>query len=82
MAAQRRPDLVTQDAGDFVRDLLATPQEQGVTRVLYHSVMWQYLPGATRDAIIAMMAAAGARGHRGAPAGLGAAGNQPANLRA
>lgn len=55
LAGQKRPDLVQQDAGDFVRAFLTRPQEEGVTRALYHSVMWQYLPVATRDAIAAMM---------------------------
>lgn len=59
LAGEQRPDLVRQDAGDFVREMLARPQEQGVTRVLYHSVMWQYLPEATREAIAAAMARAG-----------------------
>ena len=59
LAGEQRPDLVKQDAGDFVREILVHPQEQGVTRVLYHSVMWQYLPRETRDAITAAMEAAG-----------------------
>ena len=60
LASERRPDLVEQDAGDFVREMLARPQEAGVTRVLYHSVMWQYLPPETREAISAAMDTAGA----------------------
>jgi len=60
LAGEKRPDLVRQDAGDFVRDLLARPQEAGITRVLYHSVMWQYLPVETRDAITKAMERAGA----------------------
>jgi hypothetical protein len=35
------------------------PQDRGVTRVLYHSVMWQYLPVSTRDAITVAMERAG-----------------------
>ncbi|HWK42899.1 MAG TPA: DUF2332 domain-containing protein [Croceibacterium sp.] len=60
LAAQKRPDLVRQDAGDFVTDMLARPQADRVTRVLYHSVMWQYLPVATRADITAAMERAGA----------------------
>ncbi|WP_319018207.1 DUF2332 domain-containing protein [Altererythrobacter sp. CC-YST694] len=61
LAAQKKPDLVKLDAGDFVTAMLARPQQQGVTRVLYHSVMWQYLPQETRAAITAAMEAAGAQ---------------------
>nr|WP_241773084.1 DUF2332 domain-containing protein [Erythrobacter sp. SG61-1L] len=59
LAAQQKPDLVRMDAGDFVADMLARPQQEGVTRVLYHSVMWQYLPHETRAAITAAMEEAG-----------------------
>jgi hypothetical protein len=61
LAAERRPDLVQADAGDWVPAMLAEPQQEGVTRVLYHSIMWQYLPAATRASITAAMEAAGAR---------------------
>ncbi|WEK47687.1 MAG: DUF2332 domain-containing protein [Candidatus Andeanibacterium colombiense] len=59
LAGEQRPDLVRQDAGEFVAELVKRPQAEGVTRVLYHSVMWQYLPPATRDAITAAMERAG-----------------------
>jgi hypothetical protein len=59
LAGEKRPELVAQDAGDFVLEMLARPQQPGVSRVLYHSVMWQYLPPATRDLIRDAMAAAG-----------------------
>lgn len=60
MARECPPDLVAADAFAFVRDCLAQPQPEGRARVLFHSVMWQYLPQATRDAITAAMEAAGA----------------------
>jgi len=60
LAGERRPDLVAQDAGDFVLDMLARPQPAGVTRVLQHSVMWQYLPKLTRAVIEETMERAGA----------------------
>jgi len=59
LAAEAAPDLVRMDAADFVQQRLATPQEQGVTRVLFHTVMWQYLPDATREAITETMEQAG-----------------------
>ncbi len=61
MAERAAPDLVQMDAGDFVEERLAAPQEEGVTRVLFHTVMWQYMPQATRERITAAMEAAGER---------------------
>ena len=46
---------------------LAAPQPPGVARVLYHSVMWQYLPAASRRDITAAMEQAGARADRDRP---------------
>lgn len=61
LAAQRAPDVVQMDAGDFVAQRLAAPQEDDTTRVFFHSIVWQYLPGETRARIEAAMAEAGAR---------------------
>jgi hypothetical protein len=61
LAKQDPPDLVEMDAGEFVTRLLALAQRAGVTRVLDHSVMWQYLPGETRARIVREMEVAGAR---------------------
>jgi hypothetical protein len=60
LARMAPPELVRQDAGEFVAERLAEPHEQGVTRVLFHSIMWQYLPKSTRRAITAAMEQAGA----------------------
>jgi hypothetical protein len=60
MAERAPPELVQMDAAEFVREMLAAPQEAGVTRALFHTVMWQYLPAATQQAITAMMEEAGA----------------------
>ncbi|MBS0480388.1 MAG: DUF2332 domain-containing protein [Proteobacteria bacterium] len=54
-------DLVQSDAADWVEARLAEPQAAGITRVLMHSVVWQYLPQSSADRIRAAMAAAGAR---------------------
>jgi hypothetical protein len=61
LAAAKPPLLERRDAGDFVAERLAAPQDAGVTRVLYHSVMWQYLPPQTRAAITEAMEQAGAQ---------------------
>ncbi len=60
-ADQKPPHLAKADAADWVEMRLAAPQESGVTRVLFHSVVWQYLPPEGRARIEAAMAAAGRR---------------------
>ncbi|GAA4644262.1 DUF2332 domain-containing protein [Pontixanthobacter gangjinensis] len=59
LAGKQAPDLVKQDAGDFVREMLAQPQQSGVTRVLSHSIVWQYIPESTRAWIEKAMEEAG-----------------------
>lgn len=59
LAREKPPELVRADAADWVEDRLQRPQAVGETRVLYHSIVWQYLPAATRERIEASMAAAG-----------------------
>ena len=51
LASERAPDLVRQDAGAFVAEQLARRQEEGTTRAMFHSIMWQYMPAETQDAI-------------------------------
>ncbi len=38
------PELVAMNAADFVEAELAKPQPAGTTRVLMHTVVWQYVP--------------------------------------
>ena len=59
LAAGNPPRLERKDAGSFVEERLETPQQAGVTRVIYHSVMWQYLPDTTRRSITAAIELAG-----------------------
>jgi hypothetical protein len=54
-------NLVHADAADWIELQLATPQAEGVTRVLMHSVVWQYLPEAVADRVRAAMNAYGER---------------------
>jgi hypothetical protein len=49
------------DAADWLEARLAEPQAEGVTRVLMHSVVWQYLPPATQARITEAMEKAGAQ---------------------
>lgn len=61
MMREKPVDLAAGDAADWVESELQAPQEPGTTRVLMHSVMWQYMPQSGRDRIAAAMAAAGAQ---------------------
>ncbi|MBN8815461.1 MAG: DUF2332 domain-containing protein [Sphingomonas sp.] len=54
-------DVVQADAADWIEARLAEPQQPGVTRVLMHSVVWQYLPEPVADRIRAAMKAASER---------------------
>jgi hypothetical protein len=60
-AAKSPPDLVKMNAAEFVETELAKPQAEGVTRVLMHSIVWQYVPEDQKARIAAAMEAAGAR---------------------
>jgi hypothetical protein len=43
-AGMKRPDLVRMNAADFVEQQLAVPQAAGTTRIVMHSIVWQYVP--------------------------------------
>ncbi|HSJ79383.1 MAG TPA: DUF2332 domain-containing protein, partial [Erythrobacter sp.] len=60
-AAERKPDLVKATAADFVEKELAKPQEAGTTRMLMHSIVWQYVPADQQARVTAAMEAAGAK---------------------
>lgn len=60
-ATARKPDLVKATAADFVEAELATPQEPGTTRMLMHSIVWQYVPADQQARVTAAMEAAGAK---------------------
>jgi hypothetical protein len=64
LAGQQPPSLVSMDAGDWVDQRLAAPQEVGTTRVFYHSIVWQYLPPETRARITSAITSAGEAGQR------------------
>lgn len=55
------PLVVAGDAAAWLEAQLAAPQSTGVTRVVMHSVFWQYLPPETQEAISAAIAAAGSK---------------------
>ena len=55
------PRLDAGDAADWVDARLAEPQADGVTRVLMHSIVWQYLGPERQARITAAMESAGER---------------------
>ena len=44
LANDNAPDVAKANAARFVSEALREPQEDGVTRVLFHSIVWQYVP--------------------------------------
>ena len=60
-ACERAPQIARMNAADFVESRLARPQAAGTTRVLMHSVVWQYVPQDQQARVIAAMEAAGAQ---------------------
>lgn len=59
-AGKSPPDLVQMNAADFVEAEVARPQPAGTTRVLMHSIVWQYVPEDQQNRVTAAMEAAGA----------------------
>jgi hypothetical protein len=57
-ACHKPPRLTKADAADWVEARLLEPQAAGVCRVLFHSIVWQYIPPAGRERIEAAMARA------------------------
>ena len=60
-ATEELPQLIHANAADFVEAELARPQAPGTTRVLMHSIVWQYVPADQQARITAAMESAGAR---------------------
>ncbi|WP_326913443.1 DUF2332 domain-containing protein [Sphingopyxis chilensis] len=60
-AHEAKPNLVRANAADFVEAELAKPQAAGTTRVLMHSIVWQYVPADQQARVTAAMEKAGAR---------------------
>lgn len=67
LASQHPPDLVQMDAADWVDMRLATPQAEGVTRIIHHSIVWQYIPKPCRARVTAAIENTGARASRDKP---------------
>ncbi len=61
LVTAQRPSLTQADAADWVEAVLADPQQPGVTRVINHSIVWQYIPEDRRARITAAIESAGMR---------------------
>jgi hypothetical protein len=59
-ATQKKPDIVRANAADFVEAELKKPQAKGTTRVLMHSIVWQYVPEDQQIRVAGAMEDAGA----------------------
>lgn len=81
LAGQQPPDLVAADAGDFAAAMLARAPQPGTARVMFHSIMWQYMPAATQARITAAFEAAGAAATPDRPLGWIALETDPATFR-
>lgn len=60
IAADHPPPVTRGDAADYAEAELARPQRDGVTRVLFHTIHWTYLPPDKQARIEAALARAGA----------------------
>ncbi len=60
-AQARAPDLVKMNAADFIEAELAKPQAAGTTRIVMHSIVWQYVPADQQARVTAAIEAAGQR---------------------
>lgn len=61
------PEIEKTRAGDFVTKVLAREPRPGVTRMIMHSVVWQYIPAEERAAITAAIEEAGKEARIDAP---------------
>jgi len=55
------------DAGEWLTAQLAAPAPTNLVTVVFHSIVWQYLPPTTRDALRAALQRAGAMATRSSP---------------
>jgi hypothetical protein len=67
LAARRDERVVRADAADFLAARLAAPVAPGRARLLHHTIVWQYLPLATKTRAKALIETAGAAATRDTP---------------
>ena len=61
------PEIDRMPAGEFVDQVLTREPQTGVTRLIAHSVVWQYIPKEERERITAAIETAGAQASAEAP---------------
>ncbi len=66
-AARQDLSVDRDDAAAWVERVLAAPQQPGVARMLYHTIVWQYLPEATKARISVAFEKAGAEASKATP---------------
>ncbi|WP_298302187.1 DUF2332 domain-containing protein [uncultured Erythrobacter sp.] len=81
LANEDPPLLVQMDALEFVEQRLAVEQEPGITKAMFHSIMWQYMPVSTQDAITERFETAGAQATPETPLGWVALETDPKTFR-
>lgn len=69
IARAHPPHVERADAAEWLEARLAGAQDEGVLRIVMHSVFWQYLPRETRDRLHAAIDKAGAAATPGRPFG-------------
>lgn len=67
VAQRHPPELTAADAADWVESLCAAPPDTGQTRVLMHSIAWQYMPDTVQTRITQAMKEAGKSATRNSP---------------
>jgi hypothetical protein len=67
LAVAHPPIVEPGDAAEFVEHVLAEPQDEGICRVVFHTIFWTYLPAAKQDLIRELLAHAGERASPGRP---------------
>jgi len=67
IAARFPVSIERADAGEWLADRLGSELPVGVTTVVFHSIVWQYLPRPTRDAVRAALRRAGEATEASAP---------------
>jgi hypothetical protein len=60
LSAEHPPQVEQGDAAEFVERVLAEPQQDGVCRVVFHTIFWTYLPPDKQARIRDALARAGA----------------------
>ncbi len=67
LAADERRTIDRADAADWLERRFAAPQPEGTGRIVFHTIVWQYLPASTRGRLERLLADRGAAATTRAP---------------